>query len=63
MGTLDHLPGTYGWPLLGDTVWILQDPWYASSSMAERYGPIFHTRSLGIDWVNVASPACACSRA
>lgn len=55
MAKLDHIPGTYGWPLIGDTVWILRDPWSAEQSMKARYGPVFHSRSLGIDWVNLNS--------
>lgn len=54
---LDHLPGTRGWPIIGDTIPALRDTWRFEQRMDARYGPLHHSRVLGIDWVNLHSAA------
>ena len=54
---LDRLPGRRGWPLIGDTLSAVRDPWRFDREMTERYGPLHRSRVLGVDWVNLTSPS------
>jgi cytochrome P450 len=56
---LDHIPGSYGWPLIGHTIPAVRDPWRFDREMTERYGALHRSRVLGIDWVNLTSPSLA----
>ena len=42
-----HIPGTDGWPLVGNTVQMLADTKGSVERFAERYGPVFRTRNFG----------------
>jgi cytochrome P450 len=42
-GELRHLPGDYGWPVIGHTLAIIRDPYAATRRMVERYGPVFRS--------------------
>jgi cytochrome P450 len=56
---LDRLPGSYGWPLIGNTIAAVRDPWRFDREMTQRYGALHRSRVLGVDWVNLTSPSLA----
>jgi len=43
---LSHLPGDLGWPVLGFTVHLLQDPLKIGQRNGARYGHIFYSRAF-----------------
>jgi cytochrome P450 len=43
----DHVPGTDGWPIIGDTFKLLADPPKYLNDMVETYGPIHRRRAFG----------------
>lgn len=56
---LDHLPGDYGFPVVGDvrhTLRVLNNPLANLRKNYERYGPLFKVRSLFGHGVNVIDP-------
>ena len=55
-GALDHIPGNYGLPLVGNTFKLLADPIAFSANMAARYGPVYRNRALGGTGVNLLGP-------
>jgi cytochrome P450 len=55
----DQIPGRRGWPVIGDTIPAVRDPWRFDHEMTRRYGPINRSRVLGVDWVNLTSPSLA----
>ncbi len=55
-GTLDHIPGNYGLPFVGNTFKLLADPIAFSEDMAARYGPVYRNRALGGTGVNLLGP-------
>ncbi len=55
-GALDHIPGNYGLPFVGNTFKLLADPIAFSENMAARYGPIYRNRALGGTGVNLLGP-------
>ena len=38
---LDHIPGTYGLPLIGDTFSFVQRPYEVMDERYKKYGPVF----------------------
>lgn len=40
---LGHLPGDYGWPVIGHTFALIRDPYAATKRMYDRYGPVFRS--------------------
>ncbi|TCP98925.1 cytochrome P450 [Sphingomonas sp. PP-F2F-A104-K0414] len=55
-GALDHIPGNYGLPFVGNTFKLLADPIAFSETMAARYGPVYRNRALGGTGVNLLGP-------
>ena len=55
-GALDHIPGSYGWPFIGNTFKLLADPIAFSEGMVARYGPVYRNRALGGTGVNLIGP-------
>ncbi|MGU3391449.1 cytochrome P450 [Sphingomonas sp. M1A8_2b] len=55
-GALDHIPGNYGLPFVGNTFKLLADPIAFSEDMAARYGPVYRNRALGGTGVNLLGP-------
>ncbi len=55
-GALDHIPGNYGLPFVGNTFKLLADPIAFSENMAARYGPVYRNRALGGIGVNLLGP-------
>ncbi len=46
-GTLDHIPGEDGWPVIGNTLKLLADPLGFSERMRAKYGPVCRNRAFG----------------
>jgi cytochrome P450 len=40
---LRYLPGDYGWPVIGHTLALINDPYRATKRMYDRYGPVFRS--------------------
>jgi retinoid hydroxylase len=49
-------PGNTGWPLLGETLTFLKDPFHFVSDRIAEHGPIFRTHLLGRDTIVIAGP-------
>ena len=45
-GSLDHLPGDYGWPLIGHTIAMLRNPRRMQRELHQRFGNVFRTSVL-----------------
>jgi cytochrome P450 len=52
-------PGTTGWPLLGETLAFLKDPFGIIDRGVAKYGPIFRTNILGQDTIVVSGAEAA----
>jgi cytochrome P450 len=46
-GSLDHIPGEKGYPLVGHTFTQLSDPHAFAKRMFETYGPVYKVNSMG----------------
>ena len=44
---LAHIPGTDGWPFVGNTLQLVADPKGATERLAKRYGPIYRSHAFG----------------
>ena len=53
---LDSIPGSAGWPLIGDTYRMLHDPVGWATERYERYGPISWTSAFGKQTVALLGP-------
>lgn len=53
---LDHIPGDYGWPVLGYTFDLVKDFYSAVSRQYERYGPVSKFGLAGFKGVLVLGP-------
>ena len=53
---LAHIPGTEGWPLLGNTLQMLADPKGEPERLAKRFGPVFRTHTFGGRLVTLLGP-------
>lgn len=45
--TLVHIPGSDGWPLIGNTLQLLADPKGTVERFAQQYGPVYRSYSFG----------------
>lgn len=52
-GSLTHIPGEKGWPLLGNTLPLLADPTGFTNAMIAKYGPVYRNRAFGGDAVQL----------
>ena len=55
-GTLAHIPGNEGWPVIGRTLNVLADPKGEVERMAAKYGTVYRTRMLGETGVCLLGP-------
>ena len=46
-GSLDHIPGEDGWPVVGNTLELLADPIGFGDRMRATYGDVFRNRAFG----------------
>lgn len=53
---LAHIPGSEGWPLVGNTFRVLADPKGTVERAAATYGPIYRTRILGETSITMLGP-------
>jgi cytochrome P450 len=53
---LAHIPGTDGWPVIGNTLQLLADPKGVMERFGEQYGPVLRTRSFGGRVVTLLGP-------
>jgi cytochrome P450 len=54
--SLQHIPGSEGWPVVGRTFAILADPKGEVERMAARYGLVYRTRVLGETSITLLGP-------
>ena len=55
-GALAHIPGTDGWPLVGNTLQLLADPKGAVERFAEKYGPVYRSYAFGGRSISLLGP-------
>ena len=55
-GSLAHIPGDEGWPIIGRTLAILADPKGEVERMAAKYGLVYRSRVLGETSITVLGP-------
>jgi len=55
-GSLDHVPGENGWPLIGTTMRLLADPPGYANHMYRTYGPVYRSNSFGGRTVTFLGP-------
>ena len=46
-GSIDHLPGDDGFPLIGNTLRVLRDPIGFTERMVARHGPVYRNNAFG----------------
>jgi cytochrome P450 len=55
-GALAHIPGTDGWPLVGNTLELVADPKGSVERYARRYGPVFRSYAFGGRTITLLGP-------
>jgi cytochrome P450 len=53
---LRHIPGSEGWPFIGNTLKVLADPKGSVEKAAAKYGPIYRTRLFGETSLTLLGP-------
>lgn len=53
---LAHIPGTDGWPLLGNTAKFYRDGYGYGAALFERYGEVYRNHAFMLRFVTFASP-------
>jgi cytochrome P450 len=53
---LDHIPGTYGWPIVGTTLQTLADPKGFVERCVAKYGPVYRHYSFGRRMITLLGP-------
>ncbi len=56
VAALAHIPGSSGWPLVGNTLEVLADPKGMAVRYAHKYGPVYRTYTLGAHTVTLLGP-------
>jgi len=56
LGAISHIPGTDGWPLVGNTLQLLADPKGAVERSAAKYGPVHRSRAFGVRSIAMLGP-------
>ncbi len=54
--SLDHIPGEDGWPVVGNTLTVLKDPYGSADRFYKRYGPVYRSRVFGFRSVSLIGP-------
>lgn len=54
--TLEEIPGEDGWPVVGTTLQLLNDPPAFTQRMYETYGPVYRSNSFGGRLVTLLGP-------
>src|ERR1700756_2963796 len=52
-----HIPGTDGWPIVGNTLQLLADTKGAVEGFAEKYGPVYRCHLFGQQQISLLGPA------
>jgi cytochrome P450 len=55
-GSLAHIPGEEGWPVVGNTLRLLADPIAFTKRMVTTYGPVYRNRAFGGTTVQLLGP-------
>ena len=53
---LDHIPGSDGWPIVGNTLKVLRDPVGSANEAYQKYGPVYRSRVFGYRSVSLLGP-------
>ena len=53
---LAHIPGSDGWPIVGNTFKLLRDPMGVTAEAYKTYGPVFRSRAFGYRSVSLLGP-------
>lgn len=53
---LRKIPGSSGWPIVGNTLQVLADPKGVTESFARKYGPVYRSHTLGAHTVTLLGP-------
>jgi cytochrome P450 len=56
LGALAHIPGTDGWPLVGNTLQLLANPKGAVERFAKKYGPVYRSYAFGGRTISLLGP-------
>ena len=56
VSALAHIPGTEGWPIIGNTLQLLSDPKGPVERFAKEYGPVYRSYSFGGRTVSLLGP-------
>ncbi|MFO1126142.1 MAG: cytochrome P450 [Methylocystis sp.] len=56
LSALAHIPGTDGWPFIGNTLQLLADPKGTAERFAKLYGPVHRSHSFGGRTVSLLGP-------
>ena len=56
LSDLAHIPGTDGWPLVGNTLALLADPKGEVERMAAQFGPVYRSRAFGMRSIALLGP-------
>jgi cytochrome P450 len=56
LSALAHIPGTDGWPLVGNTLQLRADPKGAVERLAKKYGPVYRSYAFGGRSISLLGP-------
>ncbi len=56
VAALANIPGSSGWPLVGNTLEVLADPKGMAVRYARKFGPVYRTYTLGAHTVTLLGP-------
>jgi cytochrome P450 len=56
LSAFTHIPGTDGWPILGNTLQLLADPKGSVERFAAKYGPVYRARAFGGRSITLLGP-------
>ncbi len=56
LADLSHIPGSDGWPVLGNTLAVLADPKGSVEEMAARHGRVYRSRVFGMRSIALLGP-------
>jgi cytochrome P450 len=56
LDAMAHIPGTDGWPIVGNTLQLLADPKGAVERLAVAYGPVYRIHAFGRRLITMLGP-------